>query len=346
MKKAIYKSIAVLLITSIILIYPACRKDELIKPASTEVADPVLKNAKQASLIISNPIIVSTFVKNAFGNRICSDGTGNLYTTISNEGVFKISPTGVVTPFYIKRANFFGIKAAKNGDIYVTMGAENMVAKISQKGVFTPINVSVGLQSPYDLAVAPDNTLYIADTGHNRIVKVTPDGISSVLAGAGVEGLRDGLGTAATFNNLTTIKLSADGFLWVINGNVTRPYKSVRRVTLQGAVTTIKVIPFVFGNDEIQNTLITDVAIAKRDKNFNRSPQENLFLTYLIAKVTHMTTTGVETPISQNTVFQVTDGPIETAEFGGSSGICLNDNKMYILDNHFNVIRKLIKTDK
>jgi sugar lactone lactonase YvrE len=247
----------------------------------------------------------------------------------------------------LAKRNFFGIKAAKNGDIFVTIGAENMIAKISQSGVLTPVNVNInlGLQGPADLAIAPDNTLYIADTGHNRIVKVTPDGTASVLAGRGVPGLADGAGNEAKFNHITTIKLSSDGYLWVIDGNVPRPNKSVRRVTLQGVVKTIKLIPFVYGDDDIQNTVINDLAIAKRDKNFNRSSGTSLFLAYGIAKLTHMSTTGVETPISRNSMYGVVDGAIDTAQFAGASGICINDNKMYIVDHDSYLIRRVIKKE-
>ncbi|MBE9584542.1 hypothetical protein IM792_08795 [Mucilaginibacter sp. JRF] len=341
MKGVFYKISTLCLLIATLLVYTGCKKDEPITPQATSASNDAL-----AKLAATNPIMVSTYVRSIAGNRICSDGTGNIYVTVPYEGIYKISPGGVVKPFYLAKLPFFALKAAKNGDIYTTVGG-NKIAKISQSGVFTPIEVNViyGLYLPYDLAIAPDNTLYIADTGNNRIVKVTPDGTASVLAGNGVTGLEDGVGNKAKFNNVTTIKLSADGYLWVIDGNGPRRFKSVRRVTLQGAVTTVKLIPFVYGNDEIQNTSITDLAVAKRDKNFNRSPVESLFLAYGIAKLTHMTTTGVETPISRHSVFAVYDGPIDTALFAGASGICINDNRMYIMDNHFNVIRRVMKKD-
>jgi sugar lactone lactonase YvrE len=51
-----------------------------------------------------------------------------------------------------------------------------------------------------ELALGPTGELYVADTGHNRIMKATPDGSVSVVAGTGQPGAADGPGASATFN--------------------------------------------------------------------------------------------------------------------------------------------------
>ena len=50
------------------------------------------------------------------------------------------------------------------------------------------------------LTSAPDGTLFIADTGNNRIRKVTPDGIIHAVAGNGEAALVDGVGEQASFH--------------------------------------------------------------------------------------------------------------------------------------------------
>ncbi len=50
------------------------------------------------------------------------------------------------------------------------------------------------------MTLAPDDTLFIADTGNNRVRVVSPDGILDTLAGSGVEALTDGVGDEAALN--------------------------------------------------------------------------------------------------------------------------------------------------
>lgn len=47
---------------------------------------------------------------------------------------------------------------------------------------------SAQLKIPFGVAVAPDGTVFIADTGNNRIRKVTPAGVILAVAGTGVSG--------------------------------------------------------------------------------------------------------------------------------------------------------------
>lgn len=65
-----------------------------------------------------------------------------------------------------------------------------------------------------------------------RIIKRTPDGAVSVLAG-GAQGHADGQGEQARFTFLEALNLGADGALYV------RDNASIRRITLQGVVSTV-----------------------------------------------------------------------------------------------------------
>jgi sugar lactone lactonase YvrE len=325
-----------------------CKKSNDIKPDAIvkQTTDSTINTNNLAALVSTKPIMVSTLAHLpgiGLPQKICSDAKGNLFVSIYTVGIYKITPGGVVTPVIEQNLGFGGLKAAKNGDIYCT--SQNRIVKITQAGVLSEVKVSIGLQSPSDLAILDDGTLYIADTGNNRVVKVTPQGASSVFAGSGVAGLLDGVGNKAKFYHISTIKRAYDGYLYVVDGDGTsRPFKSVRKISINGAVvTTLKRIPFIFNDPDNNNEIIADLSPAKRDVSFNPTNTHALFITYGISKITYMTTDGKETPITQNSIFEVLDGPISIARFAGSSGISIYQNNMYIVDNGNWLVRKLTK---
>lgn len=83
-----------------------------------------------------------------------------------------------------------------------------------------------------------DSTLYVADTGNARIRSIdVATGVTTLVAGSGNEGLRNGVGSAAWFKAPTSLALSADGTrLYVVDkGN-----NAIRRIRLStGKVTTL-----------------------------------------------------------------------------------------------------------
>ena len=62
---------------------------------------------------------------------------------------------------------------------------------------------AAGLSNPSQRGCGPDGSLYIADSGNERIRKVTPDGTISTVAGNGTSGYSGdgGPATAARLNN-------------------------------------------------------------------------------------------------------------------------------------------------
>ncbi|HUI28319.1 MAG TPA: hypothetical protein VL403_19720, partial [Candidatus Kryptonia bacterium] len=85
------------------------------------------------------------------------------------------------------------------------------------------------LDTPSDVAVTPDGTVYIADTFNDVIRKVTPDGIISTFAGNNQSGFSGdgGSATQARLNRPYGLDVGPDGTVYIADTNNHR----IRRVT-------------------------------------------------------------------------------------------------------------------
>jgi len=125
-------------------------------------------------------------------------------------------------------------------------GESNRIRKISADGNVTTlaggnegfadgVGTSASFNTPSALALGPDGNLYVADTGNNRIRKITPNGTVSTVAGSGTAGYVDGPAGTAQFNGPVGLAVSRDGDIYVAD-----TYNDViRMITTAGEVTTI-----------------------------------------------------------------------------------------------------------
>jgi hypothetical protein len=245
--------------------------------------------------------------------------------------------SGKITTILQHRKNPLGLTAARNGDVYVALAGENQIVKISQ-GVVSTLDISTGLNQPQGVTIAENGTLYIADTYNRRIVKLTLQGQASVFAGSTmVFGTNDGVGQQAKFSFPSTIRLAADGLLWVVDGNAEgKAGQKVRRISNNGEVSTIF-------TEKSENMAILDLAVAKRDKLFNPSLVENLFLVHQNNTISNLSIMGIETPMVTTVVAGNVDGPLTSARFNIPSGIAIHADNMYIIDYGNNSLRRITK---
>ncbi|MEN3328437.1 MAG: hypothetical protein V7638_3244 [Acidobacteriota bacterium] len=156
-------------------------------------------------------------------------------TTIAGDG----SPLVLSDPF--------GVAVAADGTIYVAdAGESNRIRKLSPDGNVTTLaggtegfadgaGAAASFNTPSALALGPDGNLYVADTGNNRIRKITPDGKVSTVAGNGTAGYVDGPAAQAQFNGPIGLAVSPGGDIYVAD-----TYNDViRMITTEGEVTTI-----------------------------------------------------------------------------------------------------------
>lgn len=134
------------------------------------------------------------------------------------------------------------------GNAYLADAADHSIRKVDLQGRSTLLAGGAGrygfvdgigaearFRKPAGLAVAPDGSVWVADSGNHAIRRIAPDGRVTTVAGNGERGTRDGSGSAAQFNEPMGVALAADGTAWVADfGSHT-----VRRITPSGAVTTV-----------------------------------------------------------------------------------------------------------
>ena len=160
----------------------------------------------------------------------------------------------------------FGIAARTDGTIFVSDGLDTprvralfpngRVADLAggAPGFADGPGKTARFQTISGLALAPDGTLYVADTGNNAIRRIAPDGQVTTVAGDGVAGYQDGPAKQARFNGPIGIAVDRSGRVLVADTYNDR----IRRIEPDGTVTTI-------GSSHIFNTP-TGVASDDQDR--------------------------------------------------------------------------------
>ena len=179
--------------------------------------------------VFVDPVSLSVYVGDMNSNRVRKITPTGLVTTIagSGNGAF-VDGQGTTAAFNWPHC----VLVDTQGNVYVADYYYHRLRKINPSGVVTTIagssvaggtngvGTNAQLRGPSDLALESNGRMgYIVEQDGNRIRKIDlSTNTVSTLAGDGVAGFVNGLGTYARFNQPTSAVWHPDGFLYVADG--------------------------------------------------------------------------------------------------------------------------------
>lgn len=185
-----------------------------------------------------------------------------------NQRIRKISPTGTVTTIAGSgaegSANGVGANASfhyprqiavdRFGSLYVADTSNSLIRKITSSGIVTTyagkistdgvngisgsddgMAAMASFSNPEGIAVDSEGTVYVSDSGNQKIRKIDTNGVVSTFAGSGSMGSADGIGSASSFWNPEQIAVDGSGNLYVADSI----NHKIRKITKDGIVSTI-----------------------------------------------------------------------------------------------------------
>lgn len=149
----------------------------------------------------------------AQSNDLPIDAAGNLYYLSSGGCVFKVTPAGVATI----------IAGGKNGE----QGYADGKGSVAKFGVMTRASAD------------PLGNIYVVDSDHFRIRKITPEGEVSTVIGNGTFGLTDGEGANAQVFGPQSLVSDAAGNIFFSDADFENHLYRIRMLNKLGQVSTL-----------------------------------------------------------------------------------------------------------
>lgn len=266
--------------------------------------------------------------------QLAVDGGGNIYVADrNNDSIRKITPAGVVSTL-------------AGGQ---TQGAADGTER------------AASFLAPSGIAVNTAGTVYVADTVNHTVRRISPAGVVTTLAGtAGVQGINNGTGAAASFSGPSALALDNAGNILLVEQSA-----AVRQVTPAGVVTTRALLPTlgnaiaVDGADNVYVALdngdlrVIEPGGAQRTLATGLDPIYGLAVnaagTVYAVTLTHtvleISAAGVVNLLAgQPSVRGVADGAGGTARFDSPQGIALAAGGLLVSDSANATIRRVTFT--
>jgi NHL repeat len=287
-------------------------------------------------------------------NLYISDGvarirkvTGGIASTVAGTGIAGFNGDGL-GPTGTQLQSPGSLAVDGSGTLYVGDNGNNRIRKVSSNVVTTVVGggssgdggpaVNAGLLGPRGVTVDASGNIYIADSGSNRLRKITNGAISTV-AGNGMGSDSGDNGPAASATLAYPGKLTVDN-----SGNIYIAGNAVIRKIANGVITTVAgngTIGFSGDNGPATSAQLSSPGGAAVDG------QGNLYITDTNNLRIRKVSNGVITTIAGNGLqsfpgYNGDNGPATNAQLAFPEGISLDGaGNLYFADNIDSRIRKI-----
>ncbi|HRG47185.1 MAG TPA: kelch repeat-containing protein [Leptospiraceae bacterium] len=284
------------------------------------------------------------FVADRSSNKIRKITSAGVVTTLAGSGVAgSFDATGTAATF----SSPYGVTADNSGNLYVADTSSNKIRKITSAGVVTTLagsgsngsfdatGTAATFSSPFGITIDSSGNLFVADTGINKIRKITSAGVVTTLAGSGTTGSTDATGTAASFNLPRGVMVDSSGNLFVADASSNK----IRKITSAGVVTTLAGSGIASSIDSTGTA-----ATFSLPSGVTIDSSGNLYVTDTSSnKIRKITSAGVVTTLAGSGTTGSIDATGTTATFSLPFGITIDSlGVLYVTDSGNNKIRKIV----
>ncbi len=293
---------------------------------------------------VFNGAAVTVFAKPA----VPAPATGTVTPNPRPESV-SLSPTVVQTPAQYNDPSAIAVDGL--GDIFVMDTGNYVVREIDDSGLVSILAGQAGVpglrngpvtqadfRKAYGIAVDDKGDLYVADSENNVIREITKNKKVISLAGSGVAGGTNGVGTEATFWGPRGVAVDRSGNVYVADTN----NHMIRKIDNEGRVKTLAGSGVV-GSDDGRGVTAsfngpTGIALDE-DGNVYVADRENELIRKIDGDGRVTTLAGQEGRKGS------IDGPVTMALFNHPTGISVDPaGNVYVADEGNHTVRKISRS--